>query len=165
MNKIGTNKKGTFPYLPSVETEKLVQEYMCSWMHVHMNVLCCAFWAIFFLSVSAKSNSFCNAIFSTAESISDEETELAKLVAPPTDSSHLLDTSMDQDSLYDSSMGSSSLGQSIGTGGEGMEREREGEAEVPTHDVQLERSPEKQLASELQDQAPSCKYYIYSQVL
>ena len=98
-------------------------------------------------------------VMSIAESLSDEETELAKLVAPPSDSSHYLDSSMDQDSLYDSSMGSSSLGQSIGAGGGGGGRdgEREGEAEVPTRDVRLERSPEKEMAAKLQDQALSCE--------
>ena len=86
--------------------------------------------------------------------MSEDETELAKLVAPPTDSSHLLDSSMDQDSLYDSSMGSSSLGQSMG--GAGGVAKREGEAEVP-HDVRVERSPEKQMDSGGQGEAP-CKY-------
>ena len=90
-----------------------------------------------------------------AESMSDEETELAKLVAPPTDSSHLFDSSMDQDSLYNSSMGSSSLGQSMGGGGAGGVA-GEGEAEVP-QDVRVERSPEKQMPSEMQDQTLSCK--------
>ena len=80
---------------------------------------------------------------------------MAKLVAPPTDSS-LLDSSMDQSSLYDSSMGSSSLGQSMGGGGErGRERvgEREGEEDTPMpHDaVLVQRSPVG-LTSELQGQ-------------
>jgi hypothetical protein len=92
-----------------------------------------------------------------AESMSDDETELAKLVATPTDSSHILDSSMDQDSLYDSSMGSSSLGQSMGGGGvAGGVAGREGEAEVP-HDVQVEGSPEKQMDSGGQGETPSCK--------
>ena len=92
--------------------------------------------------------------------MSEDETELAKLIAPPTDSSHLLDSSMDQDSLYDSSMGSSSLGQSMdGAGGvAGGVVGREGEAEVPhVPDVRVERSPEKQMDSGGQGEAPSCK--------
>ena len=91
----------------------------------------------------------------TVESISDEETELAKLMAPPTGPSHLLDSSMDQDSLYDSSMDSSSLGQSMG--GEGREGERDSGALVP-HDVQVQKSSEKQVISELQDQGLSCSW-------
>jgi hypothetical protein len=90
--------------------------------------------------------------------MSDDETELAKLVAPPTDSSHILNSSMDQDSLYDSSMGSSSLGQSMGGGGvAGGGARREGEAAEVPHDVQVEGSPEKQMDSRGQSEAPSCK--------
>ena len=91
--------------------------------------------------------------------MSEDETELAKLIAPPTDPSHLLDSSMDQDSLYDSSMGSSSLGQSMG--GAGGVAGREGEAEVPhVPDVRVERSPEKQMDSGGQGEAPSCKRWF-----
>ena len=50
---------------------------------------------------------------SPIDSASDEESELARLVAP----SQPMDSSMEQDSLCDSSMDSSALGQSIGGGG------------------------------------------------